>query len=107
MSQKEHKPPPRLRTLELYIARISHVLDWLMLDRTMLSIETVKFGSAFWEGEDHASIGLFLRRLGPRLQHLTLPGHLSEGVHTTYRHFILLNARSGLVTQYQAAIRLH
>lgn len=89
MSQGEHKPPPHLRTLELYIARISHVLDWLMLDRTMLSIETVKFGSAFWEGEDHASIGLFLRRLGPRLQHLTLPGHLPEGVHSYLSPFYI------------------
>ncbi|KAF9457549.1 hypothetical protein BDZ94DRAFT_1272898 [Collybia nuda] len=75
---KEHKPPPRLKTLELYIARISHVLNWLMFDRTMLSIETVRLGSVFWEKEDTTSIGLFLRRLGPRLQHLTLPGHISD-----------------------------
>jgi hypothetical protein len=103
-TQSKHKLPPHLQIVELYIARISHVLDWLMLDGAMLSIETVKLGSVFWEDTDTASIARFLRRLGPKLQHLTLPWHLLEGVSrctcscTTFTH-TYNNLYSGPVIQ--------
>ncbi|KAG5637174.1 hypothetical protein H0H81_005473 [Sphagnurus paluster] len=78
-------PPPRLRTLELYLAPIAHLCTWLgayaAADGTgLVQLETVRLCSAFWDDGDALAIAWMLRRLGPRIRHLALPWHIPEAV---------------------------
>lgn len=74
--------PNRLRTLELFITHSTYFLEWL-LSFDLRTLQNVKLGSAFWDGDDTASIGALLKQLGPSLKHLTMcsPSRLSEGMY--------------------------
>ncbi|RDB30375.1 hypothetical protein Hypma_007203 [Hypsizygus marmoreus] len=75
----KQRVPPGLQTLELYIAPIGHVCTWLAsYSHDLHFLETVRLCSAFWEDMDAISIAWMLRRLGPKIKHLSLPWHLPE-----------------------------
>lgn len=72
--------PPHLETLELYLSPIGHVCTWIAEhSRDLNELETVSLCSAFWEDIDSLAIAWMLRRLGPKVKHLSLPWHLLEG----------------------------
>lgn len=73
--------PPQLQTLELYLSPIGHICTWFAAHSDDLEcLETVNMCSAFWEDMDSISIAWMLRRLGPKVKHLSLPWHLPEGM---------------------------
>ncbi|KAG6831069.1 hypothetical protein H0H92_012992 [Tricholoma furcatifolium] len=71
--------PPYLEVLELYLSPIGHICTWIAAHADELEyLETVNMCSAFWEDIDSLAIAWMLRRLGPKVRHLSLPWHLPE-----------------------------
>ncbi|KAG6887857.1 hypothetical protein C0992_010461 [Termitomyces sp. T32_za158] len=71
--------PPHLETLELYLSPIGHICTWIAEHSGDLKeLKTVSLCSAFWEDLDSLAIAWMLRRLGPKVKHLSLPWHLLE-----------------------------
>ncbi|KAG6820907.1 hypothetical protein H0H93_009681 [Arthromyces matolae] len=78
-SPTQQRLPPHLEALELYLSPIGHMCTWLAAHSDELeTLETVKLCSAFWEDADSVAIAFMLRRLGPKIKHLSLPWHLPE-----------------------------
>ncbi|KAG6909907.1 hypothetical protein DXG01_014427 [Tephrocybe rancida] len=71
--------PPHLEMLELYLSPIGHICTWIAAHSDELNyLETLNMCSAFWEDIDSIAIAWMLRRLGPKVKHLSLPWHLPE-----------------------------
>ncbi|KAG6872579.1 hypothetical protein C0995_008646 [Termitomyces sp. Mi166 len=72
--------PSHLETLELYLSPIGHICTWIAAHSDDLKeLQTISLCSAFWEDLDSIAIAWMLRRLGPKVKHLSLPWHLPEG----------------------------
>lgn len=77
---KRQRLPPGLRTVELYVAPIGHVMTWLGSYAADLGeLDTVRLCSVFWEDVDALAIAWFLRRFAQKIKHLSLPWHLPQG----------------------------
>ncbi|KAG6816434.1 hypothetical protein H0H87_006096 [Tephrocybe sp. NHM501043] len=71
--------PPYLEVLELYLSPIGHICTWIAAhSHDLKHLKTVNMCSAFWEDIDSMAIAWMLRRLGPKIKHLSLPWHLPE-----------------------------
>ena len=80
-SQWKRQTLPRgLRTVELYIAPIGHMMTWLgTYAADLVELDTVRLCSVFWEDVDTRSIAWFLWRFAQKIRHLSLPWHLPQG----------------------------
>ncbi|KAG6854410.1 hypothetical protein C0991_006952 [Blastosporella zonata] len=74
--------PPYLEKLELYLSPIGHICTWIAAHSDDLEhLATVNMCSAFWDDIDSIAIAWMLRRLGPKVKHLSLPWHLPQGMY--------------------------